>query len=550
MKKFFLAKQTILQLILLSSSICLVAQPLDSEQSLSATFKKAVGLHQQGQYKEALILYRESLKDPGQGSGGAAALIDKQIRSCEYAIKRKSAPDPVIITKLGGDVNGTNYSNINVYPNNTEDVIYFTSPRPEKGGSTKGETQMDRVCIAQYRNNRWDVKVMTGDKRYHESVLGLSSDGKDVFVFRGSKDIFLFDAATSAQMSMSGKANYTPMEKRYKLDLMKDHPVSSLAITRDKKTIYLSMNDYGERGGHGGYDIWQTRYDVGTGVWSKLTNLGPTVNTENDEISVSILPDGATIFFSSNGHKGFGKFDIYRSEYVDALADWGKPVNLGYPINTANDDIYYSPVQGNPSHAYYSSERETEPGVYDILFVNYYGKILSDEEKDKLRKEYLKAVAEAQKGIKPKSKEAKLLAKKGYDAFPTDSVRVGMKTYLRNILFANAKATLKSKSYKQLEPLYRLMIYHPTLQIEVSGHTDDTGKKATNQRLSQERAQSVVDYLVGRGIEQNRLVAKGYGDTQPITPNKTTGGKKLNRRVEFKVISLGGESPSETPSVE
>ncbi|MDR1343702.1 MAG: OmpA family protein [Prevotellaceae bacterium] len=536
----------ILQLALLSSSVYLVAQPLDSEP-VGASFKKAVGFHQRGQYKEALNFYRESLKENGNNKGGLAVLIAKQMASCEYAIKRVSDPEPVTVTKLGADINGPTYSNINAYPSNTEQTFYFTSSRSEKAVKS-GTTQMDRLCIAQ-RSDRtggqWDVKIVTGNKRYHESVLGISPDGKDIFVFRGSRDIFLLDVSSSFDMqaAIGGKVDYIPMAKRYDMDLSKDHPISSLAITRDKKTIYMSMNDYGDKGGYGGFDIWRSDYDVVKRTWGPLTNLGPAINTENDEIAVSVHPDGATIYFSSNGHKGMGKFDIYRSEYADSLASWGKPVHLGFPINTANDDIYYNAVPGNPKHAYYSSEREDEPGVYDIRFVNYYGRILSEEEKERLRQEYLKAVEEAKKDIKPiKSSDTKLLAKKGYDNFPTDSIKVGMKVYLQSILFANAKATLLPKSYKQLEQLYRLMLYHPLLKVEISGHTDNTGKKATNQRLSGERAQSVVDYLIGRGIEPNRLSARGYSDTQPIAPNKTAAGKALNRRVEFKVTALGMEN--------
>jgi outer membrane protein OmpA-like peptidoglycan-associated protein len=547
MKKFLFAKQIVLQLVLLSSSICLTAQPSESEHPTGAAFKKAVGFHQRGLYKEALDAYHESLKEHNNSRGGLAVLIAKQIASCEYAIKRTSDQEPVTVTKLGSDINGPSFSNINAFPTNTEQTLYFTSPRSE-GSSTKGTAnQMDRLCIGRRkdRSGPWDVRIVVGDKRYHESVLGTSSDGKDVFIYRGNRNIFLLDISTDLNMqtALDGKLNYIPISKRYNLNLEKDHPISSLAITRDKKTIYLSMNDYGEKGGYGGYDLWQASYDATKGTWGALTNLGPTINTELDEISISTLPDGATIFFSSNGHRGMGKFDIYRSEYVDSLANWGKPIHLGSPINTANDDIYYNPVPGNPKHAYYSSERGTEPGVYDTYFINYYGQILPEEEKDKLRQEYLKAIEEAKKNTAAKDRlkpsETKLLAKKGYASFPQDSVKVGMKVYLQNILFANAKATLLPKSYRHLEQLYRLMLYHSTLKIEISGHTDNTGNKASNQRLSLERAQSVVDYLIGRGIEANRLTAKGYSDTQPIAPNKTVEGKALNRRVEFKVLAVG-----------
>jgi outer membrane protein OmpA-like peptidoglycan-associated protein len=547
MTKVSFAKLFVLYLLLLSSSMALVAQPVDlypEQQPVGVAYKKAVTLHQRGLYKEALQQYHESLKEPKNSKGELATIIEKRIAACEYGAKRKSDPEPVVVTELGRDVNAPNFLNINAFPINTEGALYFTSPRSESGTATKdGSTPNDRACVATRDGRSWKVKVINsgGSKRYHEGVLGMSPDGKNVFIYRSSRDIFLADIPAGG---IQGKVDYIPLSKRYKLDLDKNYHISSMAITGDSKTIYLCMNDYGENGGHGGYDIWKSTYNASTGAWSKLTNLGPTLNTKGDEVSVSALPDGSALFFSSNGHKrNMGKFDIYRAEYSDSSGEWGDPINLGYPINTANDNIYYNPVPGNPNHAYYTSERADQPGMYYICFVNYHGVIRSEEEKDKLRQEYMQAIEEAKKSIQPKEKfkssEKKLLAKKGYQDFPTDSVRVGMIVYLKAIQFANGKATLRAKAYKQLETLYRLMVYHPMLKVEIAGHTDNTGKKAANQKLSQERAQSVVDYLISKGIDASRLVAKGYGSTRPIVSNKTKAGKALNRRVEFTVLSIG-----------
>jgi outer membrane protein OmpA-like peptidoglycan-associated protein len=546
MTKVFFAKLFVLYLLLFSSSMALVAQPVDldpEQQPVGAAYKKAVNLHQHGLYEKALQQYSEALKEPKNSKGGLAILIEKRIAACQYGAKRKSDPEPVVVSKIGGDVNAPGFSNINAFPINTERELYFTSPRSEGGVALKdGFMPNDRAWVARRDGRSWKVKIISdggSSKRYHEGVMGMSPDGKDVFIYRSSRDIFLVNV-------QQGKMDYIPLTKRYKLDLDKNYHISSMAITRDSKTIYLCMNDYGENGGHGGYDIWKSTYNAPTGTWSKLTNLGPTLNTEGDEVSVSVLPDGNTLFFSSNGQeRNTGKFDIYRAEYSDSSEEWGNPINLGYPINTANDDIYYNPVPGNPNHAYYASERADQQGMYDIYFVSYHGVIRSEEEKDRLRQEYLQAIEDAKKSLKPKERlkprEEKLLAKKGYHNFPTDSVRVGMVVYLKSIQFANGKATLRVKAYKQLETLYRLMVYHPMLKIEIAGHTDNVGKKAANKKLSQERAQSVVNYLISKGIDASRLVAKGYGDARPIVSNKTKAGKALNRRVEFTVLSIGEE---------
>jgi outer membrane protein OmpA-like peptidoglycan-associated protein len=544
MNRFFSSMQCFFSLLLLLSSIQLMAQ-----QPVSADFTSAVNFHRRGLYKEALELYKKSLNDPTIQSSGMSNVVSEYITQCEYGMKRKSEPEPVSVTKLDADINIPAASNINAFAGNKDQQIFFTSSRIGIGGRAEDGTPLDRVYMAKRvlsdKKRSWELSLLnkSNNKYFHEGLLGTSPDGKKLFIFRGNGAFFVLDVNLQVELSPEN-VEYSPLSKIYNVPGLKsEYHVSSMAINMDGSIIYICMNDYGENKGYGGYDIWQTTYDKLSKTWGKLTNLGPTINTNGDEVSISLLSDGKTIFFSSNGHKGVGKFDIYRSEYVAATSSWGKPIHLGYPINTPNNDIYYSPVPGNPKYAYYSSERPDGTGICDINQITYYGKILSDEEKEELRQAYLKSIAEAQKAIKPKDKlkpkEAKLLTKKGYNAFPTDSVAVGMKIYLQNIQFTNAKATLLSKSYKQLNQLYRLLLYYPHINIEISGHTDNTGSKKVNQRLSRERAASVVNYLVGKGIDRNRLKAKGYSYTQPIAPNKTAAGRALNRRVEFKIISVG-----------
>jgi outer membrane protein OmpA-like peptidoglycan-associated protein len=121
--------------------------------------------------------------------------------------------------------------------------------------------------------------------------------------------------------------------------------------------------------------------------------------------------------------------------------------------------------------------------------------------------------------------------------FYLKKVEVGTKVVLENIYFETGKAVLRPESYDALDQVFRFLENNPTMQLEISGHTDNTGSLRINQRLSRERAKSVVDYLVGRGISQEMLVFEGYADTQPVAPNNTPEGRERNRRVEFKVLS-------------
>jgi outer membrane protein OmpA-like peptidoglycan-associated protein len=519
-----------------------------------ARYKSALGYHRRGLYDKALEVYRAILRSstPIEGAGDSLLLLRK-IAECERGLKNQSQPEPVTVTKLDPTINDPRYSSLGAYAMNDERTIYFTSARPK--GSSRGKSSAERPLDNVFVSRRGSVQSAWGNvsaiadkehSRFHQGVLGISPDGRDMFIFSGTNDIFVQNLDR-----ITREVKFVSIAKALNLNIDKRFHVSSIAITTNRQTIYLCTNDDKTNGGYGGYDIWSITRDNTTGTWGEMVNLGADINTKGDELSVSILLDGKTLFFASDGHKGVGRCDIYRSTFVDSLGIWSKPVHLGYPINTPNDDLYYNPVLDNPNHAYYSVERPDALGMYDIYFVDYKGKILSPEEKEEHRKaaeaakiaaereakyrEYLLSL-EQEKAKPVKPAEAKLFVQKGYSDFPTDTVKVGTKVILRSIQFDKGKATLLFESYKHLEPLYRLMELHPNLRIRISGHTDNTGEKGLNMELSKGRALSVANFLTNNGINPDRLEVEGCGPNQPITSNTTEAGRALNRRVEFKVI--------------
>ncbi|MDR2813655.1 MAG: OmpA family protein [Prevotellaceae bacterium] len=500
-------------------------------------YKSARNYHRAGLYSKALKEYREALQNNKNGSR-YDSLVQRRIAECEFGLQKQSQPEPVTVTKLGITINDARYSNVGAFALNNEQTLYFTSPRPavstlKRKGKGEPSEMRDNVCVAHRSGtvSPWGVASVVPELEHvqlHQGVLGISPDGRDMFIFRGTNDIFVQNLD-----HMAHEVSPVSLAKALNLNIDKRFHVSSLAMTVDRQTIYLCTDDGKVNGGYGGYDIWSIRRDKSTGEWGAMVNLGAHINTVGHELSVSVLPDGKTIFFASDGYEGVGRCDIYRSTYIDAIGEWSKPLHLGYPINTPNDDLYYNPVFDNPKHAYYSVERPDEPGNYDIYFIDYQGDILTPEEKKARRK----AADKEQIETTPiKAKEKALLVKQGYSDFPQGSVAVGMKVLLRDIQFSEGKATLSPKSYVHLEPLRRLMESQPRIRIKISGHTDNIGEKAANLKLSKERARSVANFLIGKGIAPTRLEVEGYGQNQPITTNKTKAGRALNRRVEFKVI--------------
>lgn len=459
-------------------------------------------------------------------------MISKRIEECEYAIEKRSNPEAVTITKLDAMINDIKYASFSAFAMADEKTLFFTSSRFSSGalGSKFGEA-LDRVCVARRKTVKspWEVSVLTDNSPFHEGVLAISPDGQFLFVFRGSNKIFVQNL-----QQLSQGVNFVPIDQALNLKISDRQHISSMAITADGSTIYLCIDGgrHESKKGQGGYDIWYTTKMAGG--WSELTNMGTDINTAGNEVSVSVLPDGKTLFFASDGLKGMGGYDIYSSTRVGGA--WSKPMNLGYPINTPNNDVYYNTVPGNPRHAYYSVGRPDVADAYDTYFVNCYGKVLSDEEKASRRLEFLRALKKVRaKPVSPKT--AKLLAKKKYSKLSEKTPTVErVKMILQRVKFSTNKSKLSPSSFKSLDVLCRWLRWHPGVRVKISGYTDNKGKKSANLKISRARAQSVANYLIKKGVYSEQIVVKGYGRKRPITSNKTAAGRTLNNRVEVSVI--------------
>jgi outer membrane protein OmpA-like peptidoglycan-associated protein/Tol biopolymer transport system component len=353
---------------------------------------------------------------------------------------------------------------------------------------------------------------------------------------------------------------------------------SAPTLSPDKKTIFFSSN---RSGGYGGKDIWKTtRYP--NGKWSEPENLGPIINTAADETCPFIHPDNHTLYFNSNGHPGYGMTDLFLSRKDSAQA-WGKPLNLGYPINTIDDEGSLV-VGADGRSAFYASDRKEKKSGLDIYqfelpeyvraiktnWVN--GKVYDAKtglglpsnviltEKNKRNQGISIQTDEEGNFILPLPVDGEYAVnvnRKGYLFYsnswetgkesdsdsiqwsiPLSPIEKGATLVLKNIFFEKNSAALNPSSFSELNELAKLMKENTGIRIEINGHTDNVGQKNDNLVLSQKRASSVSNYLVSQGIAADRLTSKGYGDAKPIASNDTEQGKSLNRRTEINVSSL------------
>lgn len=322
----------------------------------------------------------------------------------------------------------------------------------------------------------------------------------------------------------------------------------------------------------------------GTPIFGNVENLGEAINTEEDEASPFIHPDNCTLYFSSEGWHGMGRMDIFISKKNKETQRWQKPVNIGYPINTPADEIGLV-INTAGTRAYFSSDgladQDRRKDIYSFELpqelrpnpVSYVkGRVFDRKTNLPLSARIdLTRLMDGETEVTTQSTEwsgqylvclptgndyALNVRKKGYmfhsenfalkdsnsitDPYIIDvylsPLIAGEKVVLRNVFYATNSAILQSESMVELEMLIEVLTENPSLRLEIGGHTDNVGTAAYNLKLSQDRAKSVYDFLIFKGINEKRLTYKGYGLTEPVESNDTETGRARNRRTEVKIL--------------
>ena len=369
-----------------------------------------------------------------------------------------------------------------------------------------------------------------------------------------------------------------------KLSANVNHPVywdSQPTIASDGLTLYFASD---RPGGFGGVDLYFTRKDPRTGVWSVPMNLGPQINTGGDEKTPFIHSDSETLYFSSDGHFGFGGLDIFFVR-KNEKGEWLDPENIGSPINGPGDDAGFFVSTDTKTGYFFSYEDEGKikgrgVGRYDLYGFELYQEarpqavaLVKGTVKDNAGNQVSGAIVEI-KDMKSKlssfatvdsaSGEYMIAVKKKNDvvitvkkediAFNTQIIRAaelpasmepatvdlkvqeaqtGSSFVMENILYRTASADLQEESHVILENFAAYLKEHPKFDVEIQGHTDNVGNAKDNEALSSNRAFTVKALLETYGIEGKRITAKGYGQSAPLADNATEAGRAKNRRTAF-----------------
>jgi outer membrane protein OmpA-like peptidoglycan-associated protein len=580
-------------------------------------YKIAKGYHLGGNFTDAIKYYNQyKLSITAESCLKLKSTIeeekkntDRRIFECYNAIEYYKNPQKQQISKLSGFVN-SEYAEYAPAVTADQSEMIFTSRRV---GGISANKDVDNdffedVYISKMKNGSWNAPKNIGkqiNSETHDASIGFSSNGKILFIYKpyNGGDIYyssrLNDTTWSELKNMGA-----PINSKY------NEP--SVSISQDGNTLFFSSD---RPGGYGKLDLYKSERQF-DGKWGQAINLGPTINTEYDEDSPFISLDSKTLYFSSKGHKGMGEYDIFKTEYIAKTNYWMQPINLGYPVNSPDNDIYFV-ISGDNNTGYYASAKEGGLGGNDIYQItlsvpnepvattsnsktldkkpvivkpsNSKSKSSTSATETPIKITNLKLkildginaqllsnakISIVKFGTKEERKElaatpqglAEIQLEQGYNyaieiqndgymfysenidlqntseatlltkTITLQKMLVGNKIVLKNVFFDKNKASLKPESKTELDLLYNLLEKNSKLNIEISGHTDDTGTDDLNQKISYQRARSVAEYLVKKGIDMDRLTYVGYGKMRPVASNLSEEGRTLNRRTEFKIL--------------
>ena len=448
-----------------------------------------------------------------------------------------------------------------------------------KRDGTSPDHDEDLVISTRSEGGKWKTPVSISDSintRFNEGTCTVSADGRKLIFTScfgrkgyGSCDLFVSYKVGdhwSIPTNLGRGVNSGSWE-------------SQPTLSADGRTLYFVSN---RRGGVGRRDIWMSKLND-KGQWSEAQNLGATVNTPHDDISPFIHANGRTLYFSSNGLSGFGGFDIFYAEKT--AGGWQKPANLGFPVNTGEDQMALF-ISADGKKGYYSNENLLEGNsikgkifefdVPEELQIAYktsyvYGRVFDNNDQTALRAriELIDLSTNEQKAVvysdsvsgeylmilTQGAEYALYVNKRGYlfksltfnytreeELKPIlidlglDPLQSGATTTLKNIFFEFNQFTLSDKSKTELEKIATFLRENLDLKVLIAGHTDNVGDDSYNRGLSLKRARSVYDYLLSVGLDAAKLSYKGYGSTKPLVPNDTPENRQKNRRIDFIIL--------------
>jgi len=530
--------------------------------------------------------YNATLKKKDTRKGALAQLIQHS----KNAKVQFNSPKDIFVKNLGPTIN-TSFSEHSPVISADDKTLLFTS-RGENvtgAGNTNSTNKGNIASDGEYFEDVFEAKRIDDENwekprslsgvlngKGHDASIQVFDNDQKMLMYRQDEngDIF-YSEKTGGDWTAPKKLNNNINSKAFESDAF---------ITPDGLTIYFSTSKYSE---DNTLDIYYATRQPG-GDWGEAKSVGTVINTKFDDDSPYLSKDGKTMYFSSRGHNTMGGYDIFKSEYDEIGRKWGTPENMGYPVNTPDDDTYYR-LSPDGSYAYLSSYRIGGYGEKDIYTINYIknaiirGKVFTKRDStvipgvelvfngtqaDKTAlsyrdvtkpvtgdyqvsvlsgRTYQVAVSKDGKNVEtqefavPISTNDSTVIEKNFYVDYIDTSGTSL-TAFKKIYFDTDKYKLRPESIKELANVSSILKANPGLNISIEGHCDSRNTDEYNIVLGQNRADAAYNYLKKSGITETRMTTVSYGERRPDAPNDSPENMQLNRRVEFRPILKEGET--------
>jgi outer membrane protein OmpA-like peptidoglycan-associated protein len=557
----------------------LKANAMNPKVDKNMTYWLGRAYHQNYEFDKALENYNIYKSDYGKYDERRLE-VEKYIRQTEFAKKMVAAPKDYLVQNLGSTIN-TMYSEHSPVSSHHDSMLLFTSRRD---GATGGGEDLD----GEYFEDIFQSNKGNDGKWSKPETIHLNTSGHDASVqlYDNDTKLLLYKFTHGGDIYYTEKNGSGWNDPKKFADINTQDFEADAFITADGNSAFFVTNHYKKKGD---LDIYYMTKDA-QGVWSKPMDLKGNINTNEDEDGPFLTNDGKTLYFSSRGHDNMGGFDIFKSTR-DSAGNWSEPENLGHPINTPDDDVYYY-VQKDGYRGYLSSYREGglgEKDIYEIIPIPYViikGDVISQNTSKKIenvrivftpQRKTSKSLMDLNAGSG--SYDTKLQSYDSYDvvvmkgadtlhkevyeiplkrteneviikdfivpfkepvkvdtvAKDTTTIKATPVLVMENIYFDVDKFNLRKDATDALDKLAKMMKDNPNIKVEILGFTDTDGDDKRNMVLSQNRASKAYKYLMSKGIKASRLSYKGMGEDN-LNNNDTPENKQKNRRDEFKII--------------
>lgn len=546
----------------------------------------ALTLHYNLKFDQAIEEYNLGLQRYEPGSADYAE-IQNRISQCQFAKKLRIRKEGnlVKITNLGPSIN-TEFAEHSPVISANDSLLIFTARRPECLGADPETHYYDEdIYISHKKGETWtpgvNIKTPVNSKG-HDATISLTADGRVLYLYRHKKagGLYVTKFDTLGKKWNEPSAVEKPLNSKYY--------ETTICQSADGNILFFTSD---RPGGFGGKDIYMVRKS-GENQWSEPQNLGAKVNTVFDDDAPFFHPDGKTLYFSSNGPNSIGGYDIFVTEWDSVNNGWLDPLNMGYPVNTADDDIYFV-INQTGLTGYYSSGVEGGYGEKDIYRIDfpyyrypkrYYavevvgvvqdvetqdtlnamvrlvdintGMVLDSMPTDAKTKQYAFEVEAGSDyiieayspGYDPRVEELSAPPPSDDDITMIKNFRVPKpKTppvavvknelpEIQHIYYDFDKDFLRTEAKAELDRVINLLNQDPTLSVELKAHADWYNTFSYNVDLSRRRVKSAHDYLVHNGIPTSRIRQTWFSENRPIETNENDEGRQYNRRCEFRFL--------------